>query len=320
MQYFTLYYNEKTKTFIEEKEASPELLNSKVKLHCFLHQNFARLGKSLWQRDERPAMVICPGGSYYHLSQKEGELSALHFMNAGFQAFLLDYSVGFECEFPKPLEELAVAIAHVRGQAKKWKINPNQIVTMGFSAGGNLVGMLGNHWSDAWLSQNLNLTAEDIQPNAQILSYAFYSGEGMDNQSLKELELAHYPQGMASLPEEERLLAYRNLNKLLPEKLGYIFYYPAEEIDLQKHFNSNTPPSFLWHTQEDTLVPAVQAISAAHRLTQLGVPCALHLFTKGKHGLARADREAHFYAELPLEAKEWLSLCRAWLKDVLDIV
>lgn len=312
MQHFTLFFNKETLRFQKEE------ISNTAKLHTYLHKNYARLGKSLWQREKRPAMILCPGGSYYHLSQKESEPTALPFLSAGYQVFILEYTVGFECRFPLPLLELAAALLLLRENAKAWQIDENQIATLGFSAGGNLVGMLGNTWQVPWLSERLQCTPEQIKPNAQILSYALYSEEGYPPHlqgALQKMVQTLYPQGLENLPWEEQKEAYRLCNKQLPEKLGFLFYETPAEMNLQKNFHPLTPPTFLWHTREDVIVPAVQALSAAHRLACLGVPYELHLFDGGKHGLARADKEAFFYDTLPTRPKEWISLALSWLSD-----
>ena len=41
----------------------------------------------------RPAVVICPGGGYSYLSEREWEAVALQFTAAGFHAFVVEYTV-----------------------------------------------------------------------------------------------------------------------------------------------------------------------------------------------------------------------------------
>ena len=42
---------------------------------------------------KRPMVIICPGGGYEKLSYREGEPIAIHFMNQGYHACVLRYSV-----------------------------------------------------------------------------------------------------------------------------------------------------------------------------------------------------------------------------------
>ena len=106
---------------------------------------------------KRPAIVVCPGGGYLYCSPREAEPIALRYAAAGFHAFILRYSVQWEaCGFA-PLKEVSWAIGHIREHAEEWNIDPEKIVTCGFSAGGHLALSAG-------------LKAEN-KPNAMILGY-----------------------------------------------------------------------------------------------------------------------------------------------------
>ena len=69
----------------------------------------------------------------------EGEDVALRFNELGFHAFVVDYRCGRDAyPFPAPVEDALRAIKLVRGHAEEWKVRPDQIATLGFSAGGHL--------------------------------------------------------------------------------------------------------------------------------------------------------------------------------------
>ena len=48
------------------------------------------------QETKRPAIVVCPGGGYLYCSPREAEPIALRYAAAGFHAFILRYSTGWE--------------------------------------------------------------------------------------------------------------------------------------------------------------------------------------------------------------------------------
>lgn len=54
---------------------------------------------------ERPAMLVLPGGGYRMCSDREADAVALVYMQAGYQAFVLRYSVGVDKIWPQPLED-----------------------------------------------------------------------------------------------------------------------------------------------------------------------------------------------------------------------
>ena len=112
---------------------------------------------SLGQEKDRPAIVVCPGGGYLYCSPREAEPVALRYAASGYHAFVLRYSVGRDAAGFSPLKEVSWAIGLLRENAANWHIDPEKIVTCGFSAGGHLAlaaGLLGEH-----------------RPNAMILNY-----------------------------------------------------------------------------------------------------------------------------------------------------
>ncbi|MFA5835718.1 MAG: alpha/beta hydrolase [Bellilinea sp.] len=105
----------------------------------------------------RPAVMICPGGAYRYCSDCEGEPIALAFLAAGYQAFVLRYSVADQAAFPKPLNDAEAALELIRSRAEQWGVAPDKIAVCGFSAGGHLAAALG--------------TMGRVRPNALILAY-----------------------------------------------------------------------------------------------------------------------------------------------------
>ena len=91
--------------------------------------------------DRCPAILIFPGGAYAFCSDREADPVALAFLNAGYNAFVLRYSVSQNC----PVEEVytnAFAEAQeamdycIRTQRPAHRPGADRVV--GFSAGGHL--------------------------------------------------------------------------------------------------------------------------------------------------------------------------------------
>lgn len=93
---------------------------------------------TLGQQSERPAIVICPGGGYLYCSPREAEPVALAYAARGIHAFVLRYSTGRNAKGFAPLEEVDWVIKYLRDNAAEWHIDPNKILTCGFSAGGHV--------------------------------------------------------------------------------------------------------------------------------------------------------------------------------------
>ena len=120
---------------------------------------------TLGQFQKRPAIVVCPGGGYMYCSPREAEPIALAYTARGFHAFILRYSVGWDAAGFAPLEEVSWAIGYLREHSEEWNIDPEKIVTCGFSAGGHLALSAG-------------LLAEN-KPNAMVLCYPATSAPNM---------------------------------------------------------------------------------------------------------------------------------------------
>lgn len=125
---------------------------------------------SLGQETSRPAIVVCPGGGYLYCSPREAEPIALRYAARGFHAFILRYSVKWDAANFSPLQEVSWVIGLLREHAEEWHIDPNKIVTCGFSAGGHLAlaaGLLAENKPNAMI---LNYPAVNL-PNAQGVNF-----------------------------------------------------------------------------------------------------------------------------------------------------
>ena len=113
--------------------------------------------------DRRPAVLVIPGGGYHFCSEREADPVAFPYLKAGYQAFILRYSLGEQAEWPNPLEDYEQAMGLIRQNAEKWHVAPDRIAVIGFSAGGHLAGCA------ATMSKN--------RPNAAILGYPVMDGD-----------------------------------------------------------------------------------------------------------------------------------------------
>ena len=72
---------------------------------------------------------------------------------------------------------------------------------------------------------------------------------------------------------------------------------------------SNTPPCFIWTTDEDKTVPMENSLYFAASLRANGVPFALHVYEKGGHGMGLADKPPFAHPH------PWTGECLFWLKE-----
>ncbi len=107
---------------------------------------------------KRPAVLILPGGGYQACEDQEGDPVAFEYLKAGYQAFILRYSVKEHAIWPNPLTDYENAMKLIRSRSEEWFLYPDKVVVIGFSAGGHLAACA------ATMSVN--------RPNAAILGYA----------------------------------------------------------------------------------------------------------------------------------------------------
>ena len=177
-----------------------------------------------------PAVLICPGGGYAYCTDREAEPVALAFLNAGYNAFVLRYTVSTSCPgaevFDNALAEAEESLIYLHDHAEELHIDPDKIAVLGFSAGAHLTGALG--------------TMGRIRPAALLLGYGVYAADGVA------------------------------MGVQMPNVLN--------------HIDAQTPPSFLFATQGDRLVPASNSLDFASRLAALHTPYEIHIFSYGDHG------------------------------------
>lgn len=237
----------------------------------------------LEQNRKRPAVLICPGGGYGSCSPREAEPIAMKFAAAGYQAFVLDYSVA-PAKYPRALEEASMAMALIREKSEEWSVDVDKIAVCGFSAGGHLAGNLANCWAE----ENLASFNGQNRPNAAILCYPVLTAG----------EFAH--QG-----------SFENLLTDPTDQAA------RDRVCIEKHVSANTPPTFLWHTVADNCVPVENSLIMATELQKAKIPFALHIYPEGCHGLSLANSEVcgeleNYYPHVAT----WMPLAIEWLDNL----
>lgn len=230
-----------------------------------------------------PACVICPGGAYAGLSEREGEPVALALAARGIQCFVLRYSV-VPARYPTQLLQAAAAFAYLRENAALYQLAPDALHILGFSAGGHLAGHYASAWSMPLLRETLGVEREALRPNGAILCYGVLSA----------LERTH-GDSIRNLLGEQDTPAMR------------------EAISFEKNVSADTPPAFLWHTAADDAVPVENSLYAAEALSRAHIPFEMHIYPEGGHGLALGDWRTDWLGKSPRPVARWTEDCAAWI-------
>lgn len=252
-----------------------------VRLDCYLYEIY----EAMPYRATRPAVVVCPGGGYHSLSPREADPVALGYSAAGFNTFVLYYSIKGKAAYPNSLIDLCKAMKLIRENAENWGIIKDQIAVCGFSAGGHLAASLGVHWNDGYIKDKSGCYNGENKPNALILGYPVISTSYMENSSVC-------------------------LDRLVGENDKDWVY---KELNLQTCVNSNTPATFLFHTFRDQIVPVRDSLEFASALEKADIPFELHIYPNGPHGLSLSTPDVCENGG-DKDVASWFELSINWLK------
>lgn len=119
-------------------------------------------GDYSWEITTRPSILILPGGGYRICSDKEAEPIAAAFLRAGFNAFILRYTLRDKGAWDFPLQDYEQAMELISSRSSEWHVDITKIAVAGFSAGGHLAAYAA--------------TTAKHKPSAAILGYSALSG------------------------------------------------------------------------------------------------------------------------------------------------
>ena len=225
------------------------------------------------------AVIIAPGGSYARLSMNnEGRAPANHFNTLGIAAFVLRYRLGPRYHHPIELGDAQRAIRTVRARAAEWHIATDRIGIMGFSAGGHLASSASTHFDAGTPDAADPIDRVSSRPDFAVLAYPVISFvEPWTHQGSKTNLLGEHPDPAL-----------------------------ARSLSSDTQVTASTPPTFIYHTNADTVVPVENAVAYFQALRKAGVPAEMHLFRNGPHGTGLGQQD-------PALA-EWPRLLAYWLR------
>jgi len=245
----------------------------------------------IWQADpttaKGSAFVVCPGGGYGGLAaDHEGKQVAEWCNRQGITAFVLHYRLGSKrpgseaYHYPTQLLDVQRAIRFARAHAQTYGVDPARIGVFGFSAGGHLASMAATLFAE--------------RP-------AGGTDDAIDQVSCRpDLAVLAYPVIMMTAPATH---GGSRKNLLGPDGDEAL----AEQLSTNLRVTADTPPTFIFQTDEDPAVRAENAVAFYLACRQHKVPAELHVYERGRHGVGLAQGDP-VLATWPDRLRDWLGI------------
>lgn len=224
------------------------------------------------------AVIVIPGGAYAGIAiNHEGVDVAKSFAAAGITAFVLKYRLPSDLIMPDraigPLQDAQRAIQLVRERAGEWMLDTARVGVIGFSAGGHLASTVGTHYRKALIDNRANY---NLRPSFVVLVYPVVTMDTYTHQGSKQNLI-----GQTATPDQVALFSN------------------------ERQVDGDTPPMFLVHAQDDTVVPVKNSLQLYEALLGAGVKAEMHLYQAGGHGFGLHNKTT---------SDLWFDRCLNWLK------
>lgn len=229
------------------------------------------------------AVIVIPGGGYYKLTYDLGGYQIAKWFNTqGISAFVLNYRLPTSPDLKQkeiaPLQDVQAAIKYLRKNAEQYDISPDQIGVIGTSAGGHLAATVSN------IPTDYTELKGDWENFSTIPNFAILVSPVIDLG-----EYAHVGSRNSLLGENAS-----------PEKI--------KEYSMQNRVTDKTPPTILFHAQNDKTVPVMNSILYYQEMIKNKVKGAMFIFPEGEHKIGITNK-----SEL---TDNWKKLCADWLKTI----
>lgn len=237
-------------------------------------------------REKFPSVVICPGGAYAMVSQRESDPVAFEYLSAGYNVFILTYSVMDKAKDFVPLKELSQTLITIREHADEWHCDADKIAVCGFSAGGHLAASLATMWDNEEFKKHFDTKNGLNKPNGAILGYPVISSGSF----------AHV----------------ESIENVSGGKQGSNIY---NFFSLENHVDEKTCPTFIWHTADDNCVPVENSLLFMTALQKEHIPFECHIFPAGPHGSSVCSEECYSPSD---HNRQWVQLSKNWMNRLFD--
>lgn len=242
------------------------------------------------KEQKKPLMIVIPGGSFDHLSLREGEPVALAYNSYGFNSVVMAYNLLQDpgTIYPDAALNVLRTVQYFRDHAADYHLDANKVVTMGFSAGGHVASAANALANSPVFAQKYGFDGGQVRPNKTILGYPLIN--------IKHIGFTLPANAEGEIPKTKMLQ------------------------DTALGVTAKTPATFIFQAWNDPIVLISNTLEYLNALNKAHVSCEAHLFATGGHGfsLARPSivEAGRDWQDNPHDSK-WFNLSIGWLRQQL---
>lgn len=212
-----------------------------------------------------PGVLVVHGGAWTIGTRMQLAAIANALAEHGYTAAAISYRLAPKHTFPAQLDDCQAAVRWLREHATEFKVDPARLGGFGYSAGGQLVALLGTMNDVDYREQGVPADAPSARLQAVVAGGA--------------------PCDFRVLPENSKQLSYWLGGTRGAKPEAYRVASPAAFI------STDDPPMFFFHGAKDLLVPVHSPQRMVALLTEAGVTAQMHTIQDAGHLDALFDRE-----------------------------
>jgi acetyl esterase/lipase len=213
-----------------------------------------------------PAVIVIHGGAWRAGNKSDVRPIMPDFVRHGYVAVSPQYRFCPPDTFPAQVHDVKAAVRWMKANAKKYRIDPDRIGAIGFSAGGHLALMLGVTAP----SDGLEGESSSADAGSRVRAVVNYFG----------------PTDLAAndIPEVSKPLVKDFLGGTAEAKPDV-----AHKASPLSYVSKDDAPVLTFQGTNDPLVPYTQAVKLAQAMSSAGVPGRVELLVGASHGWAGAE-------------------------------
>jgi acetyl esterase/lipase len=213
-----------------------------------------------------PAVLVIHGGAWRQGNKADVRPILPQFVEHGFVAISPEYRFCPQNAFPAQIHDVKAAVRWLKVNAKKYRINPDRIGAMGFSAGGHLAMMLGLTSPNDGLEGDVSVGAPDSRVKAVV---NYFGPTDLAAKDIPDICKPWVKDFLGGSPQDR------------PDA--------AAKASPLTFVSNDDAPVLTFQGTKDSLVPYTQAIKLADAMSLAGVPGRVELILGADHGWAGAE-------------------------------